>query len=150
MRMSGSSRSIRVPYAHDGLDEDGERIPDIPILYLTLRSERGRARGPAIVDTGFDGGIYPNIKVIKILEGLKPLRVKRIESPLYEPIECEIYSVEAALLDRGSGRQIPLGTVNLYVPTEPEYLSNEVLIGREILNKLELRLNGRWTEIKTR
>ena len=105
---------------------------------------------PAIVDTGFDGGIYPNIKVIKILEGLKPLKVKRIESPLYEPIECEIYNVEAALLDRGSGRQIPLGTVNLYVPTEPEYLSNEVLIGREILNKLELRLNGRWTEIKTR
>ena len=58
--------------------------------------------------------------------------------------------MEAALLDRGSGQQIPLGTVNLYIPTEPEYLSNEVLIGREILNKLELRLNGRWTEIKTR
>lgn len=141
-------KSFRYRYEPNGLDEDGEKIPDIPVIYLVLETERGRAKGPAILDTGFDGGIYPNIQIVQILEGLKPVKTKRIENPLYEPVVCEIFKAKASLTHPKQNHNIPLGEVNVYVPTEPEYLSDEVLIGREVINKLKIKLNGTWTTIE--
>ncbi len=96
------------------------------------------ARGPAIIDTGFDGGIYPNLKLIKLLEGMKPIDVIEFESPLYGTSEFEVYEVKAYLYYKFN--YIDLGKVKVYVPTYPELLIDEVIIGREILNKLKINL----------
>ena len=143
------SKNFSYRYVTDGLDENGEKIPDIPVIYVILETMRGRARGPAILDTGFDGGIYPNIQVIQILEGLKPIKIKRLENPLYEPVTCEIFKAKLSIYDPFTNQSLPMGLVNIYVPTEPEYLSNEVLLGKEILNKLTVELNGEWVKVKT-
>lgn len=54
---------LKYPYANDGYTTGGEKIPDIPVVYLVVKFGKFRAHGPAIVDTGFDGGIYPNMEV---------------------------------------------------------------------------------------
>ncbi len=144
--MSGSSklRKIRYRYEPDGFNEDGDRIPDIPVVYLILETERARARGPAILDTGFDGGIYPNFEVVRMLDGMKPIKIKRLAHPLYGPVPCEVFRVNASLADPKFQRSIQIGRVNVYTPTEPEFLSEEVLLGREVLNKIKIELNGVW------
>lgn len=142
------SRKFKYTYEVDGLDERGEKIPDIPVVYLVLETERSRARGPAILDTGFDGGLYPNIKVVRMLRGMMPIAVRRLEHPLWGFIECEVYRVKASLARPDFTSIVPLGEVNVYTPTEPEFLSEEVLVGREILNRLRIKLDGRWVEIE--
>ncbi len=146
--MNGSLRNLSYKYIRDGFDEDGEMIPDIPIVYLSLESKYGRATGPAIIDTGFDGGIYSNLQVIRILEGLEPIRIKRIENPLYEPVICEIFRVQGFLIKPTTKQVISLGSVNVYVPTEPDFIGDEVLVGRELINNLELKLDGKKVSIK--
>ena len=142
------SKSFRYAYEVDGLDEEGERIPDIPVVYLVLETSRGRARGPAVLDTGFDGGLYPNIEVVRILRGLKPLTLKRLEHPLYGFVECEVYRVKASIASPDFTRLIPLGEVKVYTPLEPDFLSEEVLLGREVLNTLKIRLDGKWVQVE--
>jgi hypothetical protein len=51
---------------------------------------------------------------------------------LYGASEFEVYVAEAFLYH--GGRQIGLGRVRVYIPTEPELLTSEVLVGREVLN----------------
>lgn len=145
--VNGLSRSFKYRYYEDGFDEDGEKIPNIPILYLSIETDRGRARGPAIVDTGFDGGIYPNIPIIRIFRDLKPIKIKRLENPLYGPIACEVFRAKANIVEIKSNASINIGYVNVYIPKEPDFISDEVLVGREILNKIKLYLNGSWIEI---
>ena len=41
-----------------------------------------------------------------------------------------------------SKEMIALGNVYVYTPTEPEFLSDETLLGREILNKHKILLDG--------
>lgn len=55
--------------------------------------------------------------------------------------------MKASLLDPSSKREVPLGLVNVYTPVEPEFLADEVLIGREVLNKLRLELDGEWVVV---
>jgi len=141
-------RKFRYAYEPDGLDEEGIKIPDIPVIYLVLQTSRGRARGPAVLDTGFDGGIYPNIQVVRILEGIEPLTLKRLEHPIYGYVECEVYKAKAFLSTPNFSETTSIGEVKIYVPTEPEYLSDEVLVGREILNNLKIELDGRYATIK--
>jgi hypothetical protein len=126
---------VRISYyfAEDGYTELGEKIPDIPIVHLIIKVGRKRARGPAIVDTGFDGGIYPNMEVVKMFKGLKPLTKVFLENPIYGLSEFEVYTAEAFLYQ--GGNLTSLGDVKVYIPTEPELLTGEVLIGREILNR---------------
>jgi len=142
------SKSFRYAYEVDGLGEEGERIPDIPVAYLVLESSRGRARGPAVLDTGFDGGLYPNIEVVRILRGLRPLALKRLEHPLYGFVECEVYRVKASIASPDFTQLFPLGDVRVYTPVEPDFLSEEVLLGREVLNILRIRLDGKWVEVE--
>jgi hypothetical protein len=119
-------------YADDGYTELGEKIPAIPIVHLVVRNGRRRAHGPAIVDTGFDGGIYPNMEIVKMFEGVEPTAKMTFENPLYGASEFEVYVAEASLYH--GGKQIDLGRVRIYIPTEPELLTGEVLVGREVLN----------------
>ena len=119
-------------YAEDGYTERGEKIPDIPVVYLLLRFGRYRARGPAIIDTGFDGGVYANIEIARMFEGVEPVDKVLLENPLYGASEFEVYVAEAYLYQGTSN--VYLGKVRVYIPTEPELLTGEVLLGREVLN----------------
>ena len=142
------SRSFRYLYAVDGLDEEGERLPDVPVVYLVLETARARARGPAVLDTGFDGGLYPNVEVVRILRGLKPVALKRLEHPLYGFVQCEVYEVRASIASPDFSQITPLGEIRVYTPTEPEFLSEEVLLGREVLNRLKIMLDGRFVQVE--
>ncbi|MGC8831061.1 MAG: hypothetical protein ACP5PQ_00550 [Thermoproteota archaeon] len=119
-------------YAEDGYTDRGEKIPDIPVIHLVIRAGRYRAHGAAIIDTGFDGGIYPNMEIVRMFEGVEPTAKAIFENPLYGASEFEIYVAEASLYY--GGEQMGLGRVRVYIPTEPELLTGEVLVGREVLN----------------
>lgn len=140
-------KSFKFKYFADGFDEDGESIPDVPVIYLLVETKVGRAIGPAVIDTGFDGGIYPNISIIRIFRGLKPVKIKRIENPLYGPVSCEIFRARVKIAKVENRNLMDIGPVNIYIPMEPEFISDEVLVGREILNKIKVCLDGVWTEI---
>jgi hypothetical protein len=125
------------------------KIPDIPVVRLILRrrDKRVKASGTAIVDTGFDGGVYPNLQLLGFFEGLKPLGAEKLGTSLEEMVNCEVYRVEGALISTDGGIEIGLGEVNVYIPVDPTYMGEEVLIGREILNQLKIRLDGFYTEL---
>jgi len=128
---------VRISYyfAEDGYTELGEKIPDIPIVHLIIKVGRKRARGPAIVDTGFDGGIYPNMEIVKMFEGLKPLTKVFLENPIYGLSEFELYTAEAFLYQGGS--LTSLGDVKVYIPTEPRASH-----GRSIYRKGDFKQKG--------
>ncbi len=111
-------------------------------LWFTLVLEVGefRARGPAILDTGFDGGVYPNIDIVKLFEGIKPIKTVEFENPLFQRSEFEVYVANAYLYYRGE--YVPIGDVNVYIPVEPELLGEEVIIGREVINRWRVVLDS--------
>jgi len=123
---------FKYPYMENGYTTYGEKIPDIPIAYLLLKAGRFKARGPAVIDTGFDGGIYPNMEIIRMFEGIEPKAKVNFENPLFGLSEFEVYTAEAFLYT--GMQQLFLGEVRVYIPTEPELITGEVLIGREIVN----------------
>ncbi|RLG55775.1 MAG: hypothetical protein DRN99_01620 [Thermoproteota archaeon] len=132
------SAVISYPLAEDGYTPDGEKIPDIPVVYIAIRVGRLVARGPAVVDTGFDGGIYPNMPVIRLFQGRRPIRVVELENPLAGRSEFEVYLAPCYLYHHA--RYYEIGEVRVYIPTDPELVSDEVLVGREVLNRLKLIL----------
>jgi len=135
-------KSISYSYSEDGHSSSGRKLPDLPTVKLLLRRKdrRLQARGQALVDTGFDGGIYPSIDLLIILEGMKPKLIEHLYHPLYGKVDCEVYELEAFLID--GEEHIRLGPVMVYVPTESEYISEEALLGREIINKGRMMLDG--------
>jgi hypothetical protein len=140
--VNGLSKSISYKYIDDGYSSSGRKLPDLPVVTLLLRrrDRRLQAKGLAIVDTGFDGSVYPSISLLKLLEGMKPRQVEYLFHPLYARIDCEVYELDAFLLN--GSEQVSLGQVLVYAPTDPDYISDEVLIGREILNNHKILLNG--------
>ena len=66
---------------------------------------------------------------------------------MYGPIACEVFRAKASIVEIKSNASINIGYVNVYIPKEPDFISDEVLVGREILNKIKLYLNGSWIEI---
>jgi len=141
--------SLRYKYYFDGISYGGAKIPDVPVVYLTLKrkDKRLRASGTAIVDTGFDRGVYPNLQLLKFFEGLEPSSLERLGTPLEETIDCEVYRVVGTLIPTDSGLEIDLEEVNVYIPVDPAYIGEETLIGREIMNKLRITLNGIYAEL---
>lgn len=131
---------MRVTYSfvEGGYTTHGDRIPDVPVINLALKVDKHRARGPAIVDTGFDGGVYPNIEVIKLFGDKEPLLIVDFENPLYGRSEFEVF-IAQAFLQHGK-KYYTLGDVKIYIPTETEYITSEVLIGREIINQFKTLL----------
>lgn len=143
------SSEISYFYSTNGLSTKGQQIPDVPIIHLLItRADKDFSiAGPALVDTGFDGGIYPNLPIIGYLEGLKPTKTEELESA-GGYITCEIFRVSASFAKPETYEPIkPIGEINIYVPTGPEALSDEAILGREILNTLKIRLDGKQTSI---
>jgi len=110
------------------------------VVYLVLEVGEFRAKGPAILDTGFDGGVYPNINIVKLFEGTKPIKTVEFENPLFQRSEFEVYVAKAYLYY--SGEYVPIGDVNVYIPVEPELLGEEVIIGREVINRWRMVLDS--------
>ena len=139
------SGEISYSYSVNGLSTKGQKIPDIPVVHLliTRADEDFSIAGPALVDTGFDGGIYPNLMIIQYLEGLKPTKTEELET-VRGPIACEVFRVTASFANPETHEIIKtIGEINIYTPISPEALSEEVILGREILNTLKIRLNGK-------
>ena len=66
---------------------------------------------------------------------------------MYEPIACEAFRAKVNIVEIKTNESINICYVNVYIPKEPDFISDEVLVGREILNKIKLYLNGSWIEI---
>ena len=140
---------VKYEYEEGGILPDGSKVPKIPILKMMLvrRGINKFIAGDALVDTGFDYSFYSNLEVSNFLEGLKPIDVVRLKS-VKEQIECEIYEIEAFLTSEDFKPTKKLGKIKVYVPTDPESLSDAALVGREILNSLTLKLNGKYTALE--
>jgi hypothetical protein len=141
--------NLKYRYSADGFSYSGAKIPDIPAVRLLLRrrDKKMKAVGTAIVDTGFDGGIYPNISLLGFFEGLDPLRTDKLSSAFEEKVECEVYRIEASLISEGDDVEVDLGEVNVYIPLDPAYIGEEVLVGRELINRLMTVLDGVRSEL---
>lgn len=137
-------------YLKNGFSSSGSKIPDIPIVRVLL-SVKGREfgiQGPVLVDTGFDRGVYANYAIASYLEGCEPVSREALEAPGHL-IDCEVFTMECSLLDSVTSEPVvDLGEVQVHVPTDPNDLTDEVLIGRNVLNSLEMILNGE--KLKTR
>ena len=135
------------PYAEDGYDVRGRRLPAIPVLWLELSVASSRLRGPCVIDTGFDGALYANEDLALLLEGVKPVGVASLYAVGEGEIRCELFRVEATLISEDGAPVLELGETTVYVPIYPEALSHEVIAGREILNKLTLKLDGKLVKV---
>jgi predicted aspartyl protease len=130
-------------YKEDGILPDGSKIPDIPTLNLLIirRDLKKGISGEAIVDTGFDAAIYANLNLVDFLEGLTPTNTAILQAAGHD-LTCEVFEVECHLADAMAKPVLPLGKVEVYCPVDPNDLSEDVIIGRAILNRLTLELNG--------
>lgn len=143
-------------YIENGLSYKGSKIPDVPVFYLSIKREE-RAHelaGRAIVDTGFDGGILPNEKIILYFEGISPDDKDEIEV-FGEIVPVELYLVDAWLVREADGKPtkeklLQLPSIRVFIPTRPEFISEEVLIGREALNNIAFCLNGKLSKTEGR
>lgn len=136
--------SIEYPYRPDGILPDGSKVPDIPALNLLLvRRDLGKAlSGDSIIDTGFDGAIYANHDVVGFLEGLQPAKEAYLWAASHK-VRCEVFDIECYVVDLEFRPVVPLGKVEVHVPVTPEDISEDVILGRIVLNRLRLELDGK-------
>ena len=136
-------------YVENGYTAHGDKIPDIPIIHLAVEVGRRRARGPEVVDTGFDEGVYHNIEVVELFRGIEPDKEVVLENPIHGSTWFEVYKAKTYLY--GGGRFVEVGIVGVYVPKELELLTEEVLVDREFLNKLRVVLepNKKLLRVRT-
>ena len=142
------SSLIRYRYEDDGILPDGSRLPDIPVMNLLLiRRELGKAlAGKAIMDTGFDESLYANAELIEFLEGSNVLRTATLLSVGHE-VGCEVFGLECHLADENFRPAYKIGEVSVYAPVNVDDLSEDVIVGRSIINVLKLQLNGHFLEV---
>ena len=140
--------STNYPYREDGILPDGSRVPDIPILSLLIvrRDLRKGLVGETIVDTGFDAGIYANLDLVEFLEGVSPRKTTSLKTA-GRSVSCEVFNVECHIVDQHSKPIFPLGTVEVFCPVDPIDLSEDVIVGRAILNRFRLELNGKLAKL---
>ena len=143
-----SVTSINYPYKEDGILPDGSKVPNIPIISLLIvrRDLRRGLAGESIVDTGFDGGIYANLNIAEFLEGSTPTRTSNLQAA-GRTVACEVFSVECHILGGQSKPVLSLGLVDVYCPVDPIDISEDVIVGRAILNRMRLELNGKLTTL---
>jgi len=142
--------AMNYPYKEDGILPDGSKVPDIPILSLLIvRKDMARGLlGESIVDTGFDAGIYANLSLVEFLEGARPITTTSLQAAGHK-VTCEVFRVECHIVDQNSKPVFPLGKVDVYCPVDPIDLSEDVIVGRAILNRVKLQLNGKLTKLLT-
>jgi len=140
--------STNYPYREDGILPDGSRVPDIPTVTLLIvrRDLRRGLVGESIVDTGFDAGIYANLRLVEFLEGARPSRMTSLQAAGHT-VSCEIFDVECHIVGQDSKPVLPLGEVEVFCPVDPIDLSEDVVVGRAILNRLRLEMDGRLTRL---
>jgi len=140
--------STSYPYKEDGILADGSRIPDIPIMNLLIirRDRRKGLLGESIIDTGFDAAVYANLALVEFLEGGTPKRTTSLQAA-GRGVTCEVFDVECYIMNQDLKPVLPLGRVEAYCPVDPVDLSEDVIIGRAILNRMKLKLNGRVAEL---
>jgi predicted aspartyl protease len=140
--------STNFAYKEDGILPDGSKVPDIPFINLLIvrRDLKKGLVGEPIIDTGFDAAIYANLKLVEFLEGLRPARTSELQAAGHS-IECEVFTIECHVMDAHSKTVLTLGRVEVYCPIDPDDLSEDVIVGRAILNRLTLRLNGKETKV---
>lgn len=140
--------SIENQYKEDGLLPDGSKVADIPIINLLIvrRDIRKGIIGESIVDTGFDAAIYANLELVEFLEGSTPTRTTSLHAAGHS-VACEIFPVECHLVNQDSKPVFSLGRVEAYCPVEPIDLSEDVIVGRAILNQLKLELDGKLIKL---
>lgn len=143
-----SLTSTTYPYKEDGILPDGSKVPDIPFLNLLIvrRDLRKGLIGESVVDTGFDAGIYANLNLVEFLEGLRPIRTAPLQAAGHR-VTCEIFDVECHIIDQHSKPLLRLGRIEAYCPVDPIDLSEDVIVGRAMLNRLRLELNGKTTRL---
>jgi len=112
--------------------EGATEAPALPLL-IFRRGMRKSARTLAIVDTGLDEGllISKEVRDIIFVEGGPPDTHESLWAGVVE-IPCELYLVSVRILDK-------------WVRTEayaPIYNGYETLIGRKLLNTVNLCLRG--------
>jgi predicted aspartyl protease len=135
-------------YKEHGILPDGSRVPDIPILTLLMvrRDIRKGLVGESIVDTGFDAGIYANLNLVEFLEGASPSKTTSLQAAGHS-VSCEIFEVECHIVDQSSKPILSLGKVGVFCPVDPTDLSDDVIVGRAILNRLRLVLDGKLAKL---
>jgi len=141
LEIGGSSSSIRYRYEEDGILPDGSRLADIPIMNLTLvtRDVKKALAGEAIVDKVFDESLYANIQLVELLEGLRPIKTATLRALDHE-ISCEVFKVECYLADDDLRPTLNLQEVEVCAPINIGDLSEDVIVGMTILNRLKLQL----------
>jgi hypothetical protein len=137
---------ITYKFRSDGFDRSGVKIPDFPIINILLEKPNGdKLSGPAIIDTGFDGPLFANEALTFFLADIPKENEKVIGGYGANEFTCELFKIEASIVD--SNRKIVnrLGQIQVFIPIDLNYLSEYVIIGRELLNTIKICLDGRNT-----
>ena len=106
--------------------------PPLPIVDIVLRLPEGDRVGPlrAIIDTGADATIVP-------ISALAPLPLRPFQSGFLRSAWGERRSIDLYLLD------IQIADLTLPgVEVVGDEVGDELILGRNVLNKLILRLDG--------
>jgi len=137
------STPISFKYHEDGLLSNGFKLPDMPMMSLLIvrHDLRKAAIVEGLVDTGFDGALYSNFELAEFLLNLKPVSIKQMEAPGHL-IRGEVFELPVFLISEEADRRIDLGLSEVFVPLSDTDLTEDIVIGREILNKLKIFLNG--------
>jgi len=140
--------STNYPYKEDGILADGSRVPDIPVMNLLIvrKDLRKGLVGESVIDTGFDASIYANLNLAEFLEGARPVRTASLQAA-GRSVSCEIFDVECHIVDRDWKPVLSLGRADVYCPTDPIDLFEDVIAGRVILNRVRLELNGKLAKL---
>jgi len=140
--------STNFAYKEDGILPDGSKVPDIPFINLLIvrRDLKKGLIGESIIDTGFDAAIYANLKLAEFLEGITPTPTSELQAAGHS-IGCEVFTVECHVVNMHSKTVLTLGRVEVYCPVDPIDLSEDVIVGRAILNRLTLHLDGKLTKV---
>lgn len=137
------STSASFNYREGGTLPNGTKLPDIPVMTLLLvRADVGKAAvADGLVDTGFDGAVYSSLELASFLSGMRPTSTTEMESPGHR-IEGEVFEVPTILVTDKAARRINLGNSEVFVPLDPLDLTEDIVIGRRILNRLKILLDG--------
>ena len=122
---------IRDEYDYGQL-ENSEKSPVLQVL-IFRKGMKGSVKTLAIVDTGFDDALLvsKDVRDIIFTESGPPNTHESLSAGFVE-IPCEVYSVSLGVLDKWF-------SVRAYAPI---YDGFETLIGRAVLNRLNLCLRG--------
>lgn len=119
----------------------GQEIPKIPVLWLRIRSKHKSAITPAIIDTGFDGGIYSDDRLPLVFEGESSIGMETLYS-LGHSVVCQVFEAETSLIEERSRKEaLKIGNVHVYIPMRINDLAESIIVGRGVLNTMDLLLS---------